>query len=208
VGQVDSAHHLEHRADRELHRLGVRGGDPPRYPGCARTQNYGRLFIDGIRLFIVNLVYSIPIIIVSVTVFGASILLGSGQDPASAGSIVTVAPGSLLVLVLAVLVSLFELVGAVRLAGTGSMGEAFHLSAIREQIGRIGWGAFVIALVVLTVVLTVVAVVLGIIPILGWILLPVMAPAFAIFSARYVALPRDSAPARPDPPLSAPRIII
>ena len=158
--------------------------------------DYGRLFIDGLKLFVVNLVYSIPLIIVYALLFGASfMLMASGSDAASAAGFGTMMVGFLIVMVLAIVIALFEVIGAIRLARTDSFGEAFNFSAILAHIGRIGWGPYIVALVVLIVAVVVITVVLSIIPILGWLLLLVLAPAFYIFSARYLTLLYDSVPA-------------
>ena len=155
--------------------------------------DYGRLFIDGLKLFVVNLVYSIPLIIIYLLVFGASfMLMDSGSDAASAAGFGTMMVGLLLVMVLGIVISLFEMIGAIRLARTDSFGEAFNFRAILEHIGRIGWGPYVIALVILMVVIGVVNAVLGVIPILGWILTIILAPAFSIFASRYITQIYDS----------------
>ena len=49
-----------------------------------------------------------------------------------------------------------------------------------------------IALVILMVVIGVVNAVLGVIPILGWILTIILAPAFSIFASRYITQIYDS----------------
>ncbi len=157
---------------------------------------YGRLFIDGLKLFVVGLIYSIPIIIVYLVIFGATfVLMSSGSNTAAAAGIGTLMIGLLIIFVLAIVIALFEVIGTIRLARTDSIGEAFNFSAILAHIGRIGWGTYIIALVIVMVAIAVVEVVLSIIPILGWILLFILTPAFSIFAARYVTLLYDSAPA-------------
>jgi hypothetical protein len=157
---------------------------------------YGRLFIDGLKLFVVGLVYSIPLIIVWLLFFGASFaLMSSGSDTAAAAGFGTAMLGFLIMVVLGIALALFEVIGAIRLARTDSIGEAFNISAILAHIGRIGWGTYIISLVVVMIVIGVIYAVLGIIPILGWLLILVLMPALQIFGARYVTLLYDSAPA-------------
>ncbi|MEN6518551.1 MAG: DUF4013 domain-containing protein [Methanospirillum sp.] len=164
--------------------------------GAPELDEYGRLFIDGLKLFVVGLIYSIPIIIVYLVIFGATfVLMASGSNTAAAASIGTLVIGLLIIFVLAIVIALFEVIGTIRLARTDSIGEAFNFSAILAHIGRIGWGTYIIALVIVMVAIAVVEVVLSIIPILGWILLFILTPAFSIFAARYVTLLYDSAPA-------------
>jgi hypothetical protein len=159
-------------------------------------QDWVAVFIDGIKLFIVELIWAIPIIIIGIIFFGgAAALMMSGSDAASAAGIGTMLIGIPILLIVAVVVGLFAAMGTVRFARTDSFGEAFNFSAILAHIGRIGWGHYVVALVVLMVVLGVINAILSIIPIIGWLISLVLAPAFSIFGARYVALLYDSAPA-------------
>ena len=158
--------------------------------------DYGRLFIDGLKLFVVGLIYAIPLFIVYALILGASFtLMGSGSDTAATAGFGTMMIGFLIVFVLGIVIALFEVIGAIRLARTDSIGEAFNISAILAHIGRIGWGPYITALVVVLVAIVVVEVVLSIIPILGWLLLLVLMPAFYIFGARYVTLLYNSVPA-------------
>ena len=83
----------------------------------------------------------------------------------------------------------------VRFARTDSFGEAFNFSAILAHIGRIGWGSYLLALIVLMAVIFVISFVLGIIPVIGWLISIVIGPAISIFAARYITLLYDSAPA-------------
>jgi hypothetical protein len=158
--------------------------------------DYGRLFVDGFKLFIVGLIYAIPLIVLYVLLFGASLaMISSGSDTAAAAGFGTMMIGMLIVFVLGLVIALFEVIGAIRLARTDSIGEAFDFSAILGHIGRIGWGPYVIALVVVIVAIGVVEIVLSIIPILGWLLLLLLMPALYIFGARYLTLLYDSVPA-------------
>jgi hypothetical protein len=158
--------------------------------------DYGRLFVDGLKLFVVGLIYSIPLIIVYLLIFGATFaLMSSGSDTAAAAGIGTMMIGLLIVFVLGIVIALFEVIGTIRLARTDSIGEAFNFSAILAHIGRIGWGTYIISLIIVLIVIGVIYAVLGIIPILGWLLILILMPALQIFGARYVTLLYDSAPA-------------
>lgn len=158
--------------------------------------DYGRLFFDGLKLFVVGLIYAIPLFIVYALILGATFaLMGSGSDTGAVAGFGTMMIGFLVVFILGVMIALFEVIGAIRLARTDSIGEAFNFSAILAHIGRIGWGPYVVALVVVIAAIVVVEVVLSIIPILGWLLLLILMPAFNIFAARYVTLLYDSVPA-------------
>jgi hypothetical protein len=170
-------------------------------------QDWVAVFIDGVKLFVVQLIYAAPVILINF-VLNALIFLPiastSGQDgampPTTSGALIAV--GLLIFVILAVVsiaISLVSMMASIRFARTDSFGEAFNLSAILAHIGRIGWGSYILALIVLYLALIAVVVVLMILGILtlgiGFLLFLALAPAFSIFVARYVTLIYDSAPA-------------
>lgn len=78
------------------------------------------------------------------------------------------------------------------------MGQAFAFGAILEHIGKIGWGSYIIALIVLWIVGIVFGFIVGIlvvIPVLGWLITLFLYPVWIIFTARYMTLIYESAPA-------------
>jgi len=159
--------------------------------------DWGTLFIDGIKYLIVVIIWMIPVIIVEAIVMGAGLLGAMSGDPTAAmAAIGTMMIGLLVVFVLAIIIALFAMIGVVRFARTGSIGEAFNFSAILATIGKIGWVPYIIALVVLCVVgiiFGIVVAILMMIPILGWLLYLCLISPWAIFVARYICQLYDSA---------------
>jgi hypothetical protein len=161
------------------------------------VEDWGTLFIDGIKYLIVSLIYALPIIIVWVLVLGASAAaILSGNYSAMMAAFGAMALGVLVMFVLGVIIAVFEVIGIVRFARTGSIGEAFNISAILATINKIGWVPYIIALIILMIVGIVVGIIVGIlsmIPILGIIIyLCLIAPITLLFM-RYVCLLYDSA---------------
>ena len=161
------------------------------------VNDWGALFIDGIKYFIVSLIYALPIIIVWILVMGASAAaIMSGNYSAMMAALGAMALGVLVMFVLAVIISVFEVIGIVRFARTGSIGEALNMSAILATINKIGWVPYIIALIVLIVVGIIVGIIVGIltmIPYLGIIIyLCLIAPITLLFM-RYICLLYDSA---------------
>ncbi|MDD1664938.1 MAG: DUF4013 domain-containing protein [Methanomicrobiales archaeon] len=158
--------------------------------------DWGKLFIDGIKLFIIQLIYAIPVLIVALIFIGGGALMAvSGSPGAMIAALGTIAVGFVLTLVVAFVIGLFEAMGVVRFARTGQMGEAFNFNAILAQIGKIGWVSYIVALIVVFVVAFIIAAILSIIPVIGGLLILIVAPALAIFVARYITLLYDSVPA-------------
>jgi hypothetical protein len=161
------------------------------------VNDWGALFIDGIKYFIVSLIYALPIIIVWILVMGASAAaIMSGNYSAMMAALGAMALGVLVMFVLGVIIAVFEVIGIVRFARTGSIGEALNMSAILATINKIGWVPYIIALIVLIVVGIIVGIIVGIltmIPYLGIIIyLCLIAPITLLFM-RYICLLYDSA---------------
>jgi hypothetical protein len=161
------------------------------------VDDWGTLFIDGIKYLIVCLIYAIPLIIIWIFVMGAgAVAMMSGDSAAMMAAIGALGVGLFVMIVLGIIIGVFEVIGVVRFARTGSIGEAFNFSAILATIGKLGWVPYIIAIVVLGVVGAVFGIIVGIlmmIPILGWIIYLCLIPAWALFIARYVCLLYDSA---------------
>ena len=171
--------------------------------------DWAKLFIDGLKLFVAGLIYAIPVIIVF-AVFGGFALLslissaavsGNPDIVASnpellAGSLALFLVGLLIAVVLGIVISLVSTIGMVRLARMDSIGEAFNFSAILATIGRIGWSNYIVALIVLWIVgvaFGIVTSILGAIPFLGWLLVLLVVPAIVVFQARYITRIYESA---------------
>jgi len=160
------------------------------------VSGFGRLFSDGIRYIAIQVVYAIPVIIILAVTVGSSIMaaVSAGPDfedllPILGGVLF----GVLVALVVGFIIGLFAIFGVVRFARTGSMGEAFNFRGIMTTIGRIGWGSYILALIVVVIIIVIAEVILGIIPYIGWFLQLIVSPLITIFYSRFIALLYDSA---------------
>jgi hypothetical protein len=173
--------------------LKVLRGEKP----APEVADWGTLFIDGIKYIIVALIYAIPLIIVfgilMIVGFGAAMTGDATAIMASAGIMII---GMLVILVMAIIIAVFEIIGVVRFARTGSIGEAFNFGAILATIGKIGWVPYIIALVVLIVVAVIYGIVVAIIqmiPILGILIYLCLIAPWTLFCSRYICQMYDSA---------------
>lgn len=157
----------------------------------------GDMFVDGLKIFVVAIVYSIPIMIV----YGIIYVIAMGMISAASYTDYTTASSAafgllailyIVMLIVAIIVSLFELMAIANMAYyDGDLGAAFRFSEILEHISRIGWGKYIVTLIVIWILA-------GIGFFIGWltffiligiILLPlVIAPYIAMFASRAVAL--------------------
>jgi len=158
--------------------------------------NWVGMFIDGLKLLIVGIIYSIPLFIIMAIFMIPALMAANGGDPMLA--LGSMGIGLLLVIIVGIIISLISAIGIIRFAKTGSMGQAFAFGAILEHIGKIGWGSYIIALIVLWIVgiiFGVIVSILGMIPVLGWLIMLFLYPVWYIFAARYMTLIYESAQA-------------
>lgn len=145
------------------------------------VEGWGRLCIDGLKLIIVSLVYSIPILLVWLATYWsvmAAIFSGMADPAALAGWQPNLALLVLLYIVEFIIALILPTV-VVRFARTTSFGEAFNFRAILDHIAQIGWLSYILAIIVVTVVVAIPVMVLVFI----FILLGIAIGALAGFSA-------------------------
>jgi hypothetical protein len=167
--------------------------------------DWGGMFIDGIKLLVVGLIYSLPVIVLDIALMGSTFLaLLSSVKPGSSGGLymdpgvvmgllVAVFFGALIIVIVAVIIGLITATASVRFARTNSFGEAFNFGAIFAHIGKIGWMTYIIALIMLAIIIGVVEVICMVIPYIGIVLLIILLPFIGLYSARYLTLLYESA---------------
>jgi hypothetical protein len=178
--------------------LRIMRGEKP----APELDNWVRLFIDGILLFIIMIVYILPVVLLALLGFGLYFIPVSVQSgPAGAAD-----PGmGMMGVIIALLVTIAIAVGMValaliaqfgfiRFARTGRFGEAFNIGAIVKRIGSIGWLSYFVAVVIVSVVISIVQFLLLLIPVLGILLVFILTPAFTIFYMRFITRVYDSVP--------------
>jgi hypothetical protein len=167
------------------------------------VDNWGKLFIDGIMLFIVSIIYSIPLFILQFLVAGtfvASAMTGNINAAMAGAGIVFL----IVYLIVAIIIGLILPFALIRFARSGNFGEAFNFNAILAQIGKIGLVDYIIALIIVAIVIGIpVAIIyfillmlifaLSIIGLLiAAIVFLIIIPPIAVFEARYLTQIYDS----------------
>lgn len=159
------------------------------------VSGYGKMFSDGIRYIVIQIIYSIPVFIILGLTIGGAIMtaISAGPDfedvlPIIGGVVI----GIIIALIVGIIIGLFAVIGLIRFARTGRMGEGFNFGAILGTIRRIGWGHYILSLIVVGVIVVIVSIVLGVIPYIGWFLQIIVSPFIMVFSSRYLSLLYDS----------------
>jgi hypothetical protein len=149
-----------------------RGERPAPEPG-----EWATLFVDGMKLLVVQIVYWAPVFLLILVAFIPFILTlvsaGVFSESFSAMSdtqterwfdshpellsqlLVTIGFMVLLILIaiiLAIVITFFSFLGVVRFARTRSVSEAFNFSALLAHIRRIGWINYIIALIAISII--------------------------------------------------------
>ena len=190
-------------------------------------ERWGTLFIDGLKLLVVNLLYALPIILLAIAAFlpllstfissGAFSVNFAAMSDTQAEQWMTSHPeilsaiGTMIILLLiavivAIVISIFSFIGSVRFARTGKIGEGFNFPEILAQIGRIGWLTYIAALIIIGVIGVIFWLLLhifSVIPVIGEFVFLIVAivayPLFVLFVSRYAALVYECGEPAPAP---------
>lgn len=165
--------------------------------------DWGNLFIDGLKLQVLSFIWILPILIVVMGVVGLSVVTLGSADPGAMSLLPVLLAVLFIAMVFFIVVALFIPMALIRFARTGSMREGLRVSKLQAHIGRIGWGQYIIALIVLlavTLIYGIIVTVLGLIPLIGWVLELVVTPLITVFAARYYTLVYEVGT---EPPVSA-----
>jgi hypothetical protein len=178
-----------------------RGITPP-----PKFDSWCSLYLDGIKVAIVGFLWLVPAMIIFVIALACMIFGALGS--ASVGTMMGAGFTLLLIgLIVLVITCLYAALGTVRFARTGSMREGLRFTAISGTIQAIGWGAYILALVimmVLVILFSLIIALLALIPYAGWVIQLVLTPIISVFSARYISrvydhsIPQAAEPA-PEP---------
>lgn len=172
----------------------------------------GELFIDGLKILVVGIVYAIPVIIIGAIV---SLIFGLGAQTTAVSSfdMFAIVAGSLIYIIVAIIIGLIESIAIANMAlYEGDLGAAFKFSEIMERISLIGWGKYIvwyIIMVLLGAVAYAVAAGISIITFGIGIILAVLIiyPYFSMFAVRSLALlfasSEENEPSQPEEPTPA-----
>ena len=172
------------------YQLRVMRGESPAAP---EADNWVKMLIDGILYCIIAFIYAIPVLIVTLVAIGPGVFSLMTNPSAITTGAGLLGIGIIIVIIVAILVTLIEMIAIVNFAREKRFGAAFAFGDIVGKIKEIGWLSLFIQILVLDIVFGIIYFVLGIIPIVGMILMIVLSPLFAIWSAKYISNVYDNA---------------
>ena len=160
-------------------------------PEIPTLEGIEKLLIDGLLLVIITFVYALPALLVGIIfAIGSFDAIVNGNI---SGFIASAGIGFILFIILAIIFGMLSAMASVRFAREGRFGAAFEFGEVLSVVKSYGWLNLFVAFLVLEVILGLIIFILQIIPIVGWILLFILLPAFAIVQYRYYALIYDQA---------------
>jgi hypothetical protein len=160
-----------------------------------KLEKYSELFTEGAKVSVVSIIYLIiPIILIGAGVasFITAVIMGGGSAPEAAGGMFLFGATSVVLLLVGVLVAFLALIvlGAAiaNMIKQDSFVKAFAFGEIFSVIREIGWGKYLVWVLLVAIIGFVVAVIAGAIPAVGWLIQIVISPALAVFFFRSLGL--------------------
>lgn len=150
-------------------------------------ENYFDLFVGGLKVIFASIIFMIiPLVLVIPFTFLAVLsFISLPFLPTVTGFLSIVL--FLIGIVLAFFLSILLAMALVNMVKHDEFGKAFAFGEIMEKIGKIGWGTYILWLIVIFICGLVVYGI-GSIPLIGWILSFLLGPIFGTFMARSASL--------------------
>jgi hypothetical protein len=155
----------------------------------------GEMFVDGLKILVVGIVYAIPVIIIGLIV---NLIFGSFSSTTttdlSAGMFWALMIGNIVYFIVALIVGLIAIMAIANMAYyNGDLGAAFRFGEILDYISRIGWGKYLVVYIVVAIIgiiIYLVAAFIGLLLLVVGIIitLPLAAAFISMFGSRAIAL--------------------
>ena len=164
--------------------------EPPDSKELPPLENYWDLWVQGLKIVVAAIIYMIiPMILI--VPFVLLTVLAWMAFPILTGLTVigwfVAIPMMIIGVLLAFFLAIALAMAIVNMVRKDSFGKAFAFGEILGVIGRVGWGTYVLWLIILFVC-TLIIFGIGSIPAIGWILALIIAPIFGVFVARSASL--------------------
>jgi hypothetical protein len=161
--------------------------EPPDSKELPPLEDYWDLWVQGLKIVVAAIIYLIiPMILIVPFVFLTVLAWMAFPSWPVVGWFVAI-PMLIIGVLLAFFLAIVLAMAIVNMVRKDSFGKAFAIGEILDVIGRVGWGTYILWLIVLFVCTLIVSGIGGI-PAIGWILSLIIAPIFGVFVARSASL--------------------
>jgi len=129
---------------------------------------WGRMLIDGLKLFVAYLIVIIPVVIIAFLFAAAPIGLAILNPYAMIGAMI---PFFITALIIVILAGLYLFMAIPYMIYTGRIGAVFSFSEVMERIRRIGYGRYFAICIVTIIIAWLLGLISSLIPVIGVILI-------------------------------------
>ena len=150
-------------------------------------EKYFDLWVQGLKIAVASFIFMIiPMLLIGPFVFLVALSWLEFSFLSSVGWVLAV-PLMLIGVLLAFFFGILLSMAIVNMLKKDSFGEVFAFGKILAIIGKLGWGTYILWLLVIFVCSVVVAAIGGL-PVVGWFLSLIVAPVFGVFVGRSASL--------------------
>jgi hypothetical protein len=150
-------------------------------------EKYFDLWVQGLKIAVASFIFMIiPMLLIGPFVFLVALSWLEFSFLSSVGWVLAI-PLLLIGVLLAFFFGILLSMAIVNMLKKDSFGEVFAFGKILAIIGKVGWGTYILWLLVIFVCSVVVAAIGGI-PVVGWFLSLIVAPVFGVFVGRSASL--------------------
>jgi hypothetical protein len=168
-------------------------------------KDYWEMCIQGLKIFVASLIWMVaPIIMIvaSITLVSVSFDFSATTypDPATMGTLSILCAIGITV---AFIIAIIMCIGIVHMIKQNRFSKAFAVREIFDIIKCIGWGKYILWLIIIFGITTLIFAI-GSIPYAGWLISLIIGPLYTVFIARSALLIySEGIPAPPTPPSTA-----
>ena len=189
--------------------------DSPSSKNTPKLERYMDMFIEGLKIVAVAIIWAIIIAIIAMIIaipFIAIAALNVLTNPTTflnAGWIFAIGSFFVIFGIIAFLLGIIAFMGVVHMVKTNSFGKAFAFGEIFRMIGKIGWLRYLAIFVVFFIALAIVGTLTGSLGAIGWVISALLSVLVGLFFSRTIGLLYNNASGfntRPPPVPSAPPV--
>ena len=168
--------------------------DSPSSKNTPKLERYMDMFIEGLKIVAVAIIWAIIIAIIAMIIaipFIAIAALNVLTNPTTflnAGWIFAIGSFFVIFGIIAFLLGIIAFMGVVHMVKTNSFGKAFAFGEIFRMIGKIGWLRYLAFFVVFFVALAIVGTLTGSLGAIGWVISALLSVLVGLFFSRTIGL--------------------
>jgi hypothetical protein len=185
--------------------------DSPSSKNVPKLERYMDMFIEGLKIIVVVIIWAFIIAIIAVIIAIPLIAAAFLTNFTNLNNFLSVgwifAFGSFFVIfgIIAFFVGIIAFMGIINMVKKNSFGKAFAFGEIIGMIGKIGWLRYLAFFVVTFIALAIVGIINGALGPIGWVVGAVLSVLLGLFISRTIGLMYDNAAGvnMQTPPVSA-----